>query len=816
MGDFFLKLMNMSIAAGWLILAVLLLRLLLKRAPRWIACLLWGIVAVRLICPVSVESALSLIPSAETVRSGVMEEGEFRSNIPSIDSRLPVVRNRVNPFLQEAFAYEEDSGAPMLTVSAAAGTVWCFGALCMAVYALAGHLRIRRMVAEAARYGDGVYLCDGVASPFIAGIVRPRIYLPSGMDMGRLPYVIAHEQAHLQRRDHWWKPLGYLLLCMHWFNPLCWAAYRLFCRDIEFACDEKVIRNMDFEEKKEYSKALLSCSGQGRTVLTCPLAFGEVGVRERVKSVLAFKKAAFWLFAAAIAVCAIVAVCFLTDPPREYQIGITVPAGFQGEFVYSDEEISPKGGPLVLYAGEGLGDTEIVLVSGEGEGGYAFGPEYLTPGMPVKFEAEKGTWYRIGVNVQNSSDRDEVVYVSAKNVEVRIARQTEDGGNGEHGKDGGEQPQPPDGPEGKNGETSDESESQRYGMGDLDQNGVEEYLLLSPTEHNAIDDGHLSFYFNGESIYEYEDSLRIYPGTAEYIDLDGDGEEEIFFTFYPAVNSMPLVEYAVLKRTGGGWEPLEMIHGEDMPDNAFPVSCKYGEEKNTLVISCEGTDRQILYNFEAYYEDCIETGRRDGANTKEYEEILYQNRYEPGQEFGGVAAWGIWEITSGTWEGVNCLIATHGLEGPLGKWDLMGTVDIYFHYNARGRVEILDMKFWESLSRDGRADSEAVCEIIVTNGDNGNTLSYSVLDSSNGFRDLLALYEQLDFAGEKRENTRVGYKYRMTLYDVEGEVLCTVTPYKDGFAVDRSFYACEGSVEDQASVALMNYMELLFYPADGN
>jgi len=196
----------------------------------------------------------------------------------------------------------------------------------------------------------------------------------------------------------------------------------MLCKDIELACDEKVIKDMVFSEKKEYSRVLLSCTRQKRFVMPYPLAFGEACVRERVKAVLQYKKTAFWMMAAAMAACVIMAVCFLTNPTKEYQIRITIPAGSTEAFCYSDAEISPKGDRLIIYAGEGLGDTEIKLLPVEvrEENAYDENP-YLTPGMPVKMEVEKGAWFKIGVNVQNPTDESKDVYVSVRNVDVRIA-----------------------------------------------------------------------------------------------------------------------------------------------------------------------------------------------------------------------------------------------------------------------------------------------------------------------------------------------------------------------------------------------------------
>lgn len=310
----FVKLFNMSMTAGWLILAVLFLRLLLRKAPHWFHCLLWGFVAVRLVCPVSFQSVLSLIPSTETID---LENIRYEEH-PQIQSGVAAVNRVVNPVVENTFApHVGDSVNPLAVWMYVAGVVWLIGVAVLLLFAVVSYVHLRRQVRFAARLSGNVWQCDEIYAPFILGMFRPRIYLPSEIDDASMGYVLAHEQAHLKRLDHWWKPLGYALLAVYWFHPLVWVAYVLFCRDIELACDEKVIRAYDMDEKKAYSGALLAMSMNRRKVFVCPLAFGEVGVKERVKSVLNYKKPAFWLLAVAVLACVVVAVCFLTDPKEE-------------------------------------------------------------------------------------------------------------------------------------------------------------------------------------------------------------------------------------------------------------------------------------------------------------------------------------------------------------------------------------------------------------------------------------------------------------------------------------------------------------------
>lgn len=332
MAAVFLKLLNLSISASWLVLAVLVLRLISKRSPKWMNVLLWGIVALRLVLPFSVESALSLIPSAETVSPAVVQFDPA----PTITSGVSVIDNAVNPSLSEHFAAVPTASVnPLYVWAYLAGWVWLIGLGVMLLYALVSYLRLRRRVSVSLCVRENIYLCDAISSPFILGVVKPRIYLPSGLDEVQRQNVLSHERAHLARRDHWWKPLGFALLAVYWFNPVLWLAYALLCRDIELACDERVIRTMDESAVKTYSTVLLACSMPRKAVITCPLAFGEVGVKERVKNALRYKKPAFWVVAASVAVCVVVAVCFLTNPPTDTDAAGLV--GFHREQVtYAD------------------------------------------------------------------------------------------------------------------------------------------------------------------------------------------------------------------------------------------------------------------------------------------------------------------------------------------------------------------------------------------------------------------------------------------------------------------------------------------------
>lgn len=315
----FLKILNMSITASWLVLAVIALRFLLKKAPKAFSVILWGLVGIRLMLPFSFESVLSLIPSAQTVPNDIAY-----SPIPEIDSGIEAINSAINPIISGTLAPNEISGTnPMQIITLIASVVWIAGIAAMLLYTLISFLIFKRKVREAVPLRDNVHICDGIDTPFILGVIRPRIYLPSNISEADMRHVIAHERAHLKRHDHLWKPLGFLLLTVYWFNPVLWIAYILLCRDIELACDERVIKDKGLEIKKSYSEALVNCSVPRKMIAACPLAFGEGSVKGRIKSVLNYKKPAFWIIIVSIIACVAVAACFLTNPVR-----VKIPEGF--------------------------------------------------------------------------------------------------------------------------------------------------------------------------------------------------------------------------------------------------------------------------------------------------------------------------------------------------------------------------------------------------------------------------------------------------------------------------------------------------------
>lgn len=337
--------LNLAVAASWLIVVLLLLRPLLKKlAPKWVLCALWALVAVRLVCPVALQSDLSVYRLAgDAVQSsgqvtyfqdtGFCGDVRYRpaTLLPGVSAETPSAPDSTVPDATTAADAIPQPQTPAHSVDMNLPSIlWAVGIYVMLMLALAGYLSLREDVAASIPLEGNVYLCDSIKSPFILGMFRPRIYLTSGMDEAARVCVLRHERAHLRRGDHLWKPLGFLLLAVYWYNPLVWAAYILFCRDMELACDERVIRDMAAEERAAYSQALLDCSRGRHWVAACPLAFGEVGVKTRVKAVLWYKKPAFWAVLAAVVVCAVVAVCFLTNPKgTENEESDQSPASYQ-------------------------------------------------------------------------------------------------------------------------------------------------------------------------------------------------------------------------------------------------------------------------------------------------------------------------------------------------------------------------------------------------------------------------------------------------------------------------------------------------------
>ena len=399
----FSKLVSISLVANWLILAVVVLRLLLKKVPRRITCILWGIVALRLIVPVSIESPVSMIPQTTSVIQEAVDTNLIHPETIFSDPAPTPGQEKT-----DAAYIRNGQHVPVLPL------IWCSGMAVMLCYFAFSYLRMRRLVREAVWETENIWICDAVTTPFILGLIRPRIYLPSGQSGATREYVIAHEQSHLRWKDHWWKPLAFVLLAVYWFDPLVWVSYVLLCRDIEFACDERVVRHYGIADKKAYSKALLECSTGKRLVLACPVAFGETAVTQRIRNVLRYKRPRVWINLFCTVVIAVMAVGFLTvpaktaapdlqesapvqdtteatDPSMQTQPA-TVPMTNSAEDVQRDEWIGfPDGVRIDTYAGKTF-TAHVMLVRDPSAVYLATSSHPLskeTPGLPMDEAMER-------------------------------------------------------------------------------------------------------------------------------------------------------------------------------------------------------------------------------------------------------------------------------------------------------------------------------------------------------------------------------------------------------------------------------------------
>lgn len=354
MAEGFLTLVNRGLSAGWLVLAVIVARFLLKKAPRWAVCALWGLVALRLLCPFSPESPLSLIPDAQPVSPEAVW-----NTVPAVEMAPDATEAPVSPVLEAVLPDGLPvSPTPAQEIVAAASILWCAGLAGMVLYTLVSYRRLSRRVKGAVRIDGNLYQGAAIPTPFVLGVLRPRIYLPNTLSREDMPYVIAHERAHIRRRDPLWKALGFGLLCIYWFQPLLWLGYALFCRDMELACDEKVASALSPSHRANYSQALLNCSAGRRFLAACPVAFGEVGVKERVKRVLSFRRPTLRAVLAAVLICAVIAVCFLTNPVTPEPSKVTV-----AQMSITAEDVTPTGMTLTYHPDNAFQDVDAVTDS---------------------------------------------------------------------------------------------------------------------------------------------------------------------------------------------------------------------------------------------------------------------------------------------------------------------------------------------------------------------------------------------------------------------------------------------------------------------
>lgn len=365
MEEIFLRALNISLVASWGILAVLVIRLVFKKMPKWAVCLLWGLIAIRLVFPFLPESAISLIPSAKPLP----DEFIYTAH-PQMESGVPIIDKMMNPLISYSLEQKDPAASVNKTQvwSFILSVVWLAGIIVMFLYALLGTMLLKQKLATATLLKKGMKQSERIGSPFVLGLVKPVIYLPYGLKETDIDYVVAHEQAHIRRKDHWWKLFGFLLLSIYWFHPMMWIAYVFFCKDIEAACDEKVIKEMSREDRRAYSTALINCSAKKSLISACPIAFGETSIKSRIRGVMNYKKpGAFWMVATVIICCAIV-VCFLTNPKEKAAAKETG----NHQVIDAKKEIAAK----YLYEHPGFGGDFMITLKEDGtafyyEGGFS-------------------------------------------------------------------------------------------------------------------------------------------------------------------------------------------------------------------------------------------------------------------------------------------------------------------------------------------------------------------------------------------------------------------------------------------------------------
>ncbi len=358
MGLIFSKVLVMSMAAVFLIVAVALLRIPLKKAPKWFMGVLWTIVAIRLLVPIQIESGVGFMPDFGNVMSQVTKEGALKSSNTYVhkDTVLPSSDTSVEENHEDVQAVSKKRPASAAGSFKYLTILWIVGIIMALGYAAYSYISIWLKTRVSIRYrsSDKVYVCDEIDTPFIFGLIKPVIYLPSGLDHDTIVNVIAHEKAHLKRKDHLRKGLGFCILTIHWFNPFVWLAYILFCRDIELACDERVISTMSTDEKKSYAESLLSCSTKKRRMMVYPVAFGEVAVGTRIRQIFNYKKPTFYLVLLLVVITSTLATCSFTKAADKVTITpytidvISTPDNISNSTSESTQKIKIKG---ITYTG---------------------------------------------------------------------------------------------------------------------------------------------------------------------------------------------------------------------------------------------------------------------------------------------------------------------------------------------------------------------------------------------------------------------------------------------------------------------------------
>ncbi len=620
------------------------------------------------------------------------------------------------------------SGQPVFSLMSIVGLVWLLGVAVILLYSVVSYVRLQKKVLCSVKVQDNIYRADDISTAFVLGVIRPKIYIPSALHGENLTYVLEHEKTHIKQWDPLKKILAYTITTIHWFNPFAWVAFNFFCKDMEMACDEETIARIGMEKKQEYAMALLQLSSARKMITGAPLAFGEDNVKDRVRNIAKFKKA--WVFVSVVAVIVVIVLAagFLsknedttTLKKLEDEVGVIswsedaepiwLTIGeertffseahydsfveFFNQLEVTKEPISPSRAEdrpkdVVLRVGTShyniyngtyiyIGNDYKEIWFDDGlKSSLSYG--IINPQQVIDFiKLQEGSVAKAEEQEPSGTPEPEV----GADPEGDVANKQEISGNTEEIKGSSEE----------SAEENPDEWSQTYPWADLDGDGTEEYILVERGDFQGLNsvNGRLTVFVNDEPVYQYTEELWIVGvDSMEYLDLDGDGQEEIFVSFMPAVNSMPLEEWFVLKKVGDSWERLEMYHyQDDMLDNSFPITVVLKEKEFDFVIRCEGWEGEIAFDATEHYER--RKAEQDEGNGA-YEAFM-EGPYVAGSVVGSPLAWGVWHIQTGTYEGNNCLIAEHGLGGPWGKYDYYGNAYVYFNYDENGKIRILHMEF---------------------------------------------------------------------------------------------------------------------------
>lgn len=821
MADIFISIVNMSINSIWVIAAVIILRLFLKNVSKKYTMVLWALVGLRLVCPFTMESMLSLVPSAKVV-SNVSPE----SSHPVIVSGIDSVDNMINPVMRDKFDTSDGYGINRFELFfSMAGCVWCVILAYIVCYLAGSYFYMKKKTGARMYFEDKIWLCDDIDTPFILGVIKPQIYLPSTINPVQSDYVIKHERMHLKYYDYIWKPLGFIILAIHWFNPFVWAAYILFGRDMELACDERVIRDMNLENRKDYSRALLELSAGRRNIAACPLAFGEVGVKQRIRKVLNYRKPAFWAGIAAVAACIAVAVCFLTNPissasdnydgneispELDKAVSSAIlgenPAGSGQEYVCEDHIILGMSKPqedivevyaMVLCSSYVMSDNEI-----EESGGY-HAPNVITLRVNEDgsytpqdiWHPSDGNEYEVSIRGRFPHDicddaMDTQKYVNEQRERCHTKAQhhfsQNAGNNSNSNNDDGNYSDTESTNQTDYGYHHSESHGYQYESGGHHSepgihHGISQSNNMGYTDSDLENDGYSAM--AGSTFEDVKAYLAKLPD-----DVDGLVDAGCFVITYGGVSGVENWNNFSMAVSAGRQTELVCVQYTVEGDCIFDYMYYRGDD---IYHVCDF--RRDKYSAGADNDKCYE-------ETVDYVKI-FDTVEDNGDKVKYIALSNLPDITFKQFEKE---VFSDDYNPEKSNVKMIANI-VYGNKNA----DITGDEAWHDVSYEydmskHLLDSKKVASIVVTKSDTGETKEYRVTDGAATFNELLRLYGSLDAAPDKdSDDLRGGYAYRMELRNHKGELQQTVTPYKDAVCIDYKMYNCsENGTSCQLLMAL--------------